>query len=232
MSTYRAVLFDFFGTLTRSVQRSSAHITIADLLGCPADTLAEILDKSFYLRASGLLGGPEDSLRWVCKQAGTYPSETELQAAVTARQAAVRTDTRLRPDAVTALRELRERGVRTALVSDCTHELPAFLPQLAVAPLLDASVYSVEIGCCKPDPAMYLAACGRLGVDPDDCLYIGDGGSQELTGAQRTGMTAVQLAAPDLAGHLVFNVDRAWRGPVLHSLSEVVGLVDRTPELV
>ncbi|MEH1015512.1 HAD family hydrolase [Micromonospora sp. CPCC 206060] len=232
MPAYRAVLFDFFGTLTRSVQRSSAHTTVADLLGCPADLLADLLDRSYYLRASGRLGNPEDTLRWVCEQAGAYPSAAELRAAVNARRAAVASDTRLRPDAVTALRGLRDRGVRTALVSDCTHELPAVLPKLAVAPLLDVWVYSVEVGRCKPDPAMYLTACGRLGVAPDDCLYVGDGGSQELSGAQRTGMTAVQLAAPDLAGHLAFNVDRSWQGRVLHSLSEVVDLVDHTPELV
>lgn len=40
-------------------------------------------------------------------------------------------------------------------------------------------------------------------------------------------MTVVRLVAPDLAGHLVFNAENGWSGPVLHSLSEVVGLVDR-----
>jgi putative hydrolase of the HAD superfamily len=84
----------------------------------------------------------------------------------------------------------------------------------------------VQVGRCKPDPALYLAACRRLGLDPADCLYVGDGGSQELTGAQRAGLTAVRLAAPDLAGHMVFNADRGWAGPVLASLTEVLDLLD------
>ena len=115
------------------------------------------------------------------------------------RHRAVRADTRLRADAVPVLAALRQRGLRTGVISDCTHELPAFLPQLAVAPLLDVRVFSVQVGRCKPDPALYLAACQRLGLAPGDCLYVGDGGSQELTGAERAGMTAVRLAAPDLA---------------------------------
>ena len=35
MPSYQAVLFDFFGTLTRSVQRGVAHVGTAELLGCP-----------------------------------------------------------------------------------------------------------------------------------------------------------------------------------------------------
>ncbi|SCL26778.1 putative hydrolase of the HAD superfamily [Micromonospora nigra] len=226
MPTFRAVLFDFFGTLTRAVQRGAAHHETAALLGCPVDRLVKVLDRTFYRRATGRLGSAEATLRWVCRQVGVHPSKAAVRAAVASRQRAIRADTRLRADAVPTLAALRGRGLRTAVVSDCTHELPAFLPDLPVAPLLDARVFSVQVGRCKPHAALYLAACRRLGLAPQDCLYVGDGGSQELTGAERTGMTAVRLAAPDLAGHLVFNADLAWRGPALRSLTEVLDLVD------
>ncbi|MGC1215341.1 MAG: HAD family hydrolase [Micromonospora sp.] len=232
MPRYQAVLFDFFGTLTRSVQRGPAHEWTAELLGCPSDTLMDVLDRTYYQRASGLLGSAEATLRWVCAQAGVHPSDDAVRAAVAARNRAVRADTRLRPEAAPVLATLRQRGVRTGLISDCTHELPAFLPQLAVAPLLDVRVFSVQVGRCKPDPTLYLAACGRLGLAPADCLYVGDGGSHELTGAERAGLTAVRLAAPDLVEHMVFNAEQGWEGPVLDSLTEVVGLVDRTGEPV
>ncbi|GHJ56835.1 hypothetical protein Nm8I071_61420 [Nonomuraea sp. TT08I-71] len=226
MPRYQAVLFDFFGTLTRCVQRGSAHRTIAELLGCSTETLIDVLDRSYYQRASGRFGDAEATLRWVCAQAGVHPSDEAVRAAVASRHRAVRADTRLRAEAVPVLAALRGQGVRTGLISDCTHELPAFLPQLAVAPLLDVRVFSVQVGRCKPDPALYLAACHRLDLTPADCLYVGDGGSQELTGAERAGMTAVRLAAPDLTGHMVFNADHGWDGPVLTSLIEVLDLLD------
>ncbi|WP_431908956.1 HAD family hydrolase [Micromonospora carbonacea] len=225
MPVFRAVLFDFFGTLTCSVQRGTAHRSTAELLGCPVDALVDVLDRSYYQRASGRFGDAVATLRWVCGQAGVHPSESVLRAAVASRRRAVHADTRLRADAVPVLTALRAAGVRTGLVSDCTHELPEFLPQLAVAPLLDVRVFSVQLGRCKPDPALYLSACGPLGLAPGDCLYVGDGGSQELTGARRAGMTAVRLAAPDLAGHMVFNAEPAWDGPELGSLSDVLDLV-------
>lgn len=232
MPRFQAVLFDFFGTLTRAVQRGNGHRAIAELLGCPPDTFVDVLDRSFYERARGRFGSAEATLRWVCEQAGVRPSEEALRAAVARRQQAIRTDTRLRAEAVPTLRALHERGVGTGVISDCTHELPALLPELAVAPLLDVRIFSIQLGRCKPDPALYLAACARLGVSPADCLYVGDGGSQELTGARDAGLSAVRLAAPDLVDHLVFNVDSGWVGPALTTLGEVVELVDSTPVAV
>ncbi|QLQ39129.1 HAD family hydrolase [Micromonospora robiginosa] len=226
MPRFHAVLFDFFGTLTQSVRRGAAHDVIAEQLGCSTEALVDVLDGSYYARASGFFGDAESTMRWVCAQVGVRPSDAAVRAAVASRHRAVRADTRLRPEAVPVLAALRRRGVRTGLVSDCTHELPAFLPQLAVAPLLDTRVFSVRLGRCKPDPALYLAACHRLGRAPADCLYVGDGGSQELTGAERVGLRAVRLAAPDLAGHMVFNADREWDGPVLTSLTGVLDLLD------
>lgn len=226
MPAYRAVLFDFFGTLTHAVARGARHRTVADLLGCTPDSLATALDESYFLRASGRLGNAADCLRWVCDRAGVRPSEAALHAAVRARRAAVRDDTRLRADAVTTLRALRARGLQTGVISDCTHEVPGLLADLPVAPLLDTRVFSVEVGRCKPDPLLYLTACAALGVPAAQCLYVGDGGSRELSGARGIGMTAVRLAAPDLAWHLVYDSEPGWHGPTLTSLGEVVGMID------
>ncbi|RKR88725.1 putative hydrolase of the HAD superfamily [Micromonospora pisi] len=229
MPAYRAVLFDFFNTLTRPANRGRRHTLVADQLGCTTRELLDVLDQSFYLRASGVLGNAEETLRWVCERIGVRPSDTRIQAALTARLDAVRADTRLRPEAVPTLRALRQLGIATALVSDCTHELPVLLAELPVAPLLDTEVYSVQVGCCKPDPMIYLTACQRLGVAPGDCLYVGDGGSRELTGAVGTGLAAVRLLAPDLGNHLVFDPDTGFTGPALTSLREVIGLVEPAP---
>ncbi|MGX6605190.1 HAD family hydrolase [Micromonosporaceae bacterium Da 78-11] len=226
MPAYRAVVFDFFGTLTRSVQRGPQHAEIARSLGADPEAVRGVLDRTFRARARGNYGSAEATLRWVIEQAGGRPRTAQVRAGVPARVSALKADTRLRDDAVSALAAIKRRGLRTAVISDCTHELPAFLPGLPVAPLLDAKIYSVRLGVCKPDPQIYLAACDELGVRPEECLYVGDGGSHELTGAAAVGMTPVRLAAPDLADHLVFDVDTDFTGCRVRSLTEVVGLVD------
>jgi putative hydrolase of the HAD superfamily len=231
MPAYRAVVFDFFGTLTRSVQRGPQHAAIARSLGADPEAMTGVLDRTFRARACGRYGSAEATLRWVIEQAGGHPRPGAIRAAMPARVDALRADTSLRPDAVSALTAIRSRGVRTAVVSDCTHELPAFLPGLPVAPLLDAQIYSVELGVCKPDPEIYLAACARLGVEPEECLYVGDGGSHELTGAAAVGMTPVRLAAPDLANHLVFDADTNFAGRTVRSLTDVLTLLGPVPVL-
>jgi putative hydrolase of the HAD superfamily len=231
-SPVRAVLFDFFGTLTTAVARGRRHHAIARSLGCePAEYAAE-LDRTFYLRASGRYGPPIEALRRVAYAAGGRPGFAELAAAAVERVAAVRADTTLRPEAVPVLAELHRRGLPVAVVSDCWYELPAFLPKLDVAAYLTGHVYSVQVGQCKPHPAMYLAACRRLRVDPDECLYVGDGGSHELSGARDVGMTTVQLTADDLGDHLVFHREAGWSGPAVPSLFDVLPFTDRSPVLV
>ncbi|GAA3929987.1 HAD family hydrolase [Actinoplanes auranticolor] len=231
MPAFQAVVFDFFGTLTRSVRRGPQHADIARALGCDPDAVLSVLDRTFQIRARGDLGSAEATLRWVTEQAGGRPRAAQLQAAVPARVDALKADTRLRADAESVLRAVKQRGLRTALISDCTHELPAFLPSMPIAPLLDVNVFSVEVGRCKPDPLIYLEACRRMRVAPEDCLYVGDGGSHELTGAAAVGMTAVRLAAPDLADHLVFDADEDFAGLSVPSLTAVLDLLDPVPAL-
>jgi putative hydrolase of the HAD superfamily len=223
---FRAVLFDFFGTLTRAIQRGRAHDGIARSLGCEPAEFFSVLDRTFHIRSTGSLGTAEETLRWVCAQLGVRPSDEALREACAARVAALRADTWLRPDAMPALWALQRRGLRVAVVSDCGYELPQFLPDLPIAELLDATVYSVHIGACKPHEAMYLAACVRLGVTPWQCLYVGDGGSHELTGAESVGMTAVRLLEADLAHHLTFDAETDWAGRTATSLLEAVTYLD------
>jgi putative hydrolase of the HAD superfamily len=228
----RAVLFDFFGTLTTAVHRGRHHVTIARALGCHPDRFFAELDRTFYPRAAGHYGPPIEALRRVAYAAGGKPGMAQVADAAMARVGAVQADTVLRPEAVPVLAELHQRGLPIAVVSDCWYELPAFLPRLPVAPYLSGCVYSVDVGHCKPHPAMYLEACRRLRVDPDECMYVGDGGSRELSGARDVGMAAVRLTAPDLGRHLVFESDGGWTGPTAGSLTDVLSLVDRVPALV
>jgi putative hydrolase of the HAD superfamily len=222
----RAVIFDFFGTLTAAVRRGRRHAAIARALGCKPERFFAELDRTFYARAAGRYGPPIEALRRLAYAARGRPGLNQLVDAAMDRVEAVRADTVLRAEAVPVLAELRDRGIPAVVLSDCWYELPAFLPRLPVAPFLTGCVYSVDVGHCKPHPAMYLEACRRLRVDPDECVYVGDGGSHELSGARDVGMLAVRLAAPDLTSHLVFQHDSGWAGPTVRTLTDVLPLVD------
>jgi putative hydrolase of the HAD superfamily len=131
-----------------------------------------------------------------------------------------------RAGAVELLTYLRAAGYRIGLVSDCAAEIPMLWPQSTFAPLIEATVFSVETGARKPHQRNYRLICEQLGVAPERCLYIGDGGSRELTGATQFGMQAVLISVP-YERHLVMEREDAqqWQGPVVESLGEVLGLL-------
>lgn len=50
--------------------------------------------------------------------------------------------------------------------------------------------FSFTEGVAKPDPEIYLRALHRLGVQPEAAIFIGDGGDNELAGAEEAGLRA------------------------------------------
>jgi putative hydrolase of the HAD superfamily len=226
---YLAVIFDFFGTLTHAVHRGPGHEQVARMLGADPVSFTALLDRSFTARASGAYGGIESTLLWMANQLGRTPTADQLADAARVRLAAIRADISVRDDAVATLLRLRARGLSTGLISDCTDELTMIWPELPFSHLFDATVFSAEAGYTKPDRRLYELACRDLGAAPADCLYVGDGGGHELTGADHVGMDAVRLVAPDLITHLSFNPDTHWTGPAILELTDVLDLVDEAP---
>jgi putative hydrolase of the HAD superfamily len=229
-----AVIFDFFGTLTPSTPTSvwDDHAArSAALLGIPARAWRAVLDASFPERATGSLGDLTATFRTLALRIGADPGEEALAAACAARMAAQRELFELRADAVPVLAKLRARGLRLGVLSDCTPELAETWPQLALAEMVDARVLSCEEGRRKPDPELFRRIADRLHVDPHDCLYVGDGGGGELTGASRCGMQAFMLRAADWADNDAYAREDNWPGPALLSLTDVLTLVPVPPVL-
>ena len=84
------------------------------------------------------------------------------------------------PGAIPTLVELRRRGIATGLVSNCTEEVALVWAETPFAGLFDVEVFSATAGCIKPDPKIYELACAELGVEPAECLFVGDGANDEL----------------------------------------------------
>ena len=124
-----------------------------------------------------------------------------------------------RPDAVETLAELRRRGHQLGLISVCSQDVPQVWEETPFAGAFDELVFSCDVGVSKPDPRIYEIACERLGVEPAECLFVGDGANDELPGAERAGMTAVQLRA---SGERLTPEGEAWNGQWIERLAEVL----------
>lgn len=77
------------------------------------------------------------------------------------------------PEAAPVLRELRRRGLRSAVVTNTSTPLAReILGWTGLDP--DLLVGSSDVARAKPAPDMVLAACQRLRVEPDEAVMVGD----------------------------------------------------------
>lgn len=89
----------------------------------------------------------------------------------------VESDLRLNPfadDVAPVLRQLRDRDVRVAVVSDIHVDLRPVFADAGLRGLVDVFTLSFEQGCQKPDPRMFTRTLTALGVEPDRALMVGD----------------------------------------------------------
>ena len=97
---------------------------------------------------------------------------------------------------VDAVRTVRAAGGRTAVVTNNVRELShTWRPVLPLDELFDTVVDSCEVGLRKPNPAIYLLACERLGVAPERAVLLDDIESN-LRGAEAAGLRAIHVG-PD-----------------------------------
>jgi putative hydrolase of the HAD superfamily len=113
-----------------------------------------------------------------------------------------------------------------AVISNCIPDLPPRWEGTALAPLVDAALFSCIERVMKPDSRIFELACERLGVSPEDCLYVADGEGGELAAASAMGMRAVLIRSSyrDPPRFRRPHVE-AWDGAEIAYLREVLELV-------
>ena len=225
---YKAIIFDLYGTLIEDLsydEYQQVLAQMAEVLSVPYQDFASQWSDASHLRTTGGYETVEDSIRENCK--GMSWNRDRLQDAVHLRMEYMRNALTPREDALETLTRLKDLGYKIGLISDCGLEVPLLWPDTPFAPIVLDPVFSSTAGTKKPDPAIYQMACDRLGVEPQDCLYIGDGNSQELSGASKMGMEAILISVPD-AVHFSYGSSEAkdWKGRTISALKEVLDNLD------
>ena len=216
--TYRAVVFDLWQTLVPWPVEGAKRMYdgLAAHFGADPERFRELW---LHGRRERELGPMEPHLRSLARE---LRFEGDVAAAATLRRDWTLEHLVPRPDAVPTLEELRRRGHRLGMISACSQEVPDIWERTPFGPLFDSTVFSCSIGVSKPDPRIYEHCCEELGVEPGECLFVGDGANDELPGAERVGMTALQLRAP---GEPLTEEGERWTGRYVERLSDVLELV-------
>lgn len=78
------------------------------------------------------------------------------------------------------------------MVADAWPSLEGQYRRLGLRGFFDALI-SAQLGRCKPDPAIYLAACARLGMAPQELLFVDDV-PDNVIAAQALGFAGLVMA--------------------------------------
>lgn len=190
----RAVIFDMFETLITHYQ-SPLYFgkQMAEDSGIPEDIFYKLWHPTEDERTVGKLSFDEVIER-ILRENHCY-SDALLKKIVDKRIAAKEDCFKqLHPEIIPMLTALKNKGHSIGLISNCFSEEAEVIRRSQLFPYFNAVYLSYEQGIQKPDEEIFHRCMDSLSVIPEECLYVGDGGSYELETARRLGMKAVQAA--------------------------------------
>ncbi len=187
----RAVIFDLMEVLilTDISERSASETR----LGLPEGALQRALFASPLFREAVAGGVSAESLwRDVAQRLGVSPDEwrTLAQAFSSAH--------RLNEALVRSIRTLRPR-YQTAVLTNTDSAVREWgIARFDVEQEVDLVIISAEEGMHKPQPEFFLLAAQRLGIRPEEALFVDDE-PRYCAAAASVGMRAVQFHDTDQA---------------------------------
>lgn len=243
----KAVLFDLGGTLEdlssteeqkraciQKVRRVLDRAAKTDTFAVPEEEFYENLMAGYrqykeWTVSTNLEKSPEEI--WADHYLVEYSQEQELIWAMADRLTQLWETifyTRSMKDGVPRiLEELKARGLKLGLISNTTSRTVPFelLEQYGIDAFFDCVLLSAVEGCRKPGTAMFEKACGLLGVEAGQCVYVGDQVAKDIAGAYGAGYRAGILIDSDFT-----TVDPRNKNPFgclrIQKLAELPGLLD------
>jgi len=97
------------------------------------------------------------------------------------------------PDVLPAMRELQAMGMHMGIVSNWDVRLPALCHHLGLSGYLDFVISSANLGRIKPQESIFRSALGRVGVEAEAAMHVGDHYYADVLGARSAGIRPVLL---------------------------------------
>ncbi len=188
----KAVIFDMFETLV-SMFSGDTYFSedMAADLNIPLDTFRNAWHATEHDRSCGNCT-MEEGIKTTLEMLGCYSEDAVKLLADKRRKNLEGIFERTPAETIILLQELKKRGIKIGLISNCYSDEADVIRKSSVFPYLDVAMLSYEQRTCKPDHEIYKKAMEKLGVTAEECLYVGDGGSKELFAARDLGMKCLQ----------------------------------------
>lgn len=95
------------------------------------------------------------------------------------------------PTIIAVLEKLKENGKKLCVVSNADVIDVMYWRESPLSRLFDDAVFSYEVGYIKPQKEIYEIALNKMNTCAEKCLFVGDGGSDELRGSKKVGIRTI-----------------------------------------
>lgn len=129
---------------------------------------------------------------------------------------------RIYDDTMRFLESLHSSGFRTGIISNSPWGSPSYiwrseLRRLGISGFTDSSTFCGDVGWRKPDLRIFMHALNSLGVRAEECLYVGDNYSADITGGNAAGLRTLLIDRYHSGGR---------EGKTIYSLMEIEKYLD------
>lgn len=223
----KAVIFDMFETL---ITHYDSPLYFGTQIASDAGIENEVFHRTWKSAEQERMAGEitlGEMLGRILKENGVFSDE--LLEKLTRKRVGAKEEVfhHLNEEIIPVLETLKNENILIGLVSNCYSEEVGVIRHSVLFPFFDAVCLSWEEKCLKPDPVIFERCLERLCVRAAECIYIGDGGSDELEAARKLGMEAYQAAwYLDSHGGAPTGYKNDFRQ--LHSPTEILKIIRHT----
>jgi putative hydrolase of the HAD superfamily len=205
---FDVVLLDLYDTIVWS-EWGKLRDLIAARLGLKTGQLMKAFEITRPARGVGAYPDVKGDMAAVLVTAGIDPDPALVEELVGTERTELDRGVHLYDDVFPTLRQLRSRGVKTGLVSNCSHSTRPVVDRLGLEEVFDEVLLSYEVKSMKPDPAIYRIALERLGDVPTARAVFVDDQPDYCDGGAAVGLATRLMLRPnedtpaDTHGHQV-----------------------------
>ncbi|MDR7071498.1 HAD family hydrolase [Fictibacillus barbaricus] len=192
----KAIFFDLYETLiTEWKDEVKKAVYSTNDLGLDPKVFKQEWDSRRAMRMDGTFPDHQSVLRDILS---VYGKKIDNKVIEEVHQERVRAKAvpfqEMHPEVIELLKQLKTLNIKLGLISNCAPEEIMSWNTCKLPNYFDTVIFSYEAKCAKPSPQIYHIACEKLGVTPQESIFVGDGGSDELYGARDAGIQAFQAA--------------------------------------
>lgn len=189
LKNYDAVIFDLFHTLISLNNIRASRHRAWDYLEISEQQWrqATFIDAEDRLR--GRISKPSEVIRDIVLKIDPTITHDKTEHASQLRLEQFRVAlSDIHPHILSTIKELKKKGKALGLISNADHIEVSSWSETEASTYFDSAIFSCNVGYIKPEKQIYQYSLAQLGLSPSRCLFVGDGGNDELAGAKNAGM--------------------------------------------